>query len=535
MLRTIGVLATPQIISPSAPTTGVTGLAVFITQWTRAICRHHKEMARVHFFVPPDQEGVALQTIATWGDNAAGCRVFTLHDLPHQLRQHEYVAFHVPGGPRLGTLANVLRCLSPRAIPVTANLHAVSYPAILDHAFSLLLSSADQSDAIICPSAAAARAHQEVVQHAIDWARQVRGVSLSAANQWRVIPHGIDTELYKPGPRELSRRNLGLPSDAPIAILSGRLTSVDKADPTPVLRILRNDIPSLHLILAGDDKAGGASQVTYMSQVLGITDRVHVYASVPQCMLLELYRSSDFAVFPYDSVAESFGLTLLEAMACGLPVIASRWSAFPEIVMEGKTGFLVDTSVPSKYPTDLDALAPLEEYRGCLHLALAQTTVVDPRLLALSMKRLVADLGLRARMGEEARRIAVSRYDWKGVIAQYESAWLALSGVRRKARDTPIGVPFPVTKIFRPYASTAVAGEGLLSPTPQAWDWREMFDAVARSVPMLSQSAAERVMSSKRGVGGPLSESSTVDEELVAAWLLKHGYVKRRGRTPWQW
>ncbi len=112
---------------------------------------------------------------------------------------------------------------------------------------------------------------------------------------------------------------------------------------------------------------------------------------VPHADLAGLYQSADLLAFP--SVChESFGMPLVEAMACGLPVVATRGGGVPESIVDGEMGILVE--------------------RG------------DAAALAQGIIRLLGDDELRARMGQAGRRRAVERFSWETVaenlLASYE-------------------------------------------------------------------------------------------------------------------
>lgn len=113
---------------------------------------------------------------------------------------------------------------------------------------------------------------------------------------------------------------------------------------------------------------------------------------IPHDELPDCYREADLFVAP--SVwEEPFGIPLVEAMASGLPVIATRGGAFPEIVKEGHTGLLVDRASPGQ--------------------------------LAAALRRLLADAELRHRMGEAGRRRAEDHFTYphvaEALLAEYEA------------------------------------------------------------------------------------------------------------------
>jgi starch synthase len=109
------------------------------------------------------------------------------------------------------------------------------------------------------------------------------------------------------------------------------------------------------------------------------------------------------AVFACPSVYEPFGITNLEAMACGVPVVATRVGGIPEIVVHGQTGLLVD--VPTDRPTDGDP-------------AVAEA-------LAAAINELVADPARRRAMGEAGRARAADQFSWADIATRtlevYES------------------------------------------------------------------------------------------------------------------
>jgi len=181
--------------------------------------------------------------------------------------------------------------------------------------------------------------------------------------QARVVPNGIDTRVFKPGDKAKAREELGIPQDATIMCFAARGLSGSQYKGfqtlSDALGILgRNeDVRATTRLLALGSDAPDAS-------IGGIGVRFVPVIKDP-ASVARFYQACDLYVHP--AKAENFGLAILEAMSCGLPVVAGDVGGVPEIVVEGKTGLL--------FPHD------------------------DPEALAESILSLLTDRELRAAMG----------------------------------------------------------------------------------------------------------------------------------------
>jgi glycosyltransferase involved in cell wall biosynthesis len=104
------------------------------------------------------------------------------------------------------------------------------------------------------------------------------------------------------------------------------------------VRARRADLAAVRLVLAGVDREGGRALEDMMNREPGGADLVELHGHAGDADLLALYRSASALVYP--SLYEGFGLPLLEAMACGTPVIASRAASIPEVT--GAAALLLD-------------------------------------------------------------------------------------------------------------------------------------------------------------------------------------------------
>jgi glycosyltransferase involved in cell wall biosynthesis len=196
------------------------------------------------------------------------------------------------------------------------------------------------------------------------------------AERIAVIANGVDLQEFSPA--RVDRRELGLPEDVPLALFVGDLR-ISRKNLETVLYALVN-VPQLHLAIAGTPD--GRNFYPHLTHKLGINDRVHFLGF--RSDVADLMRSADLFVFP--SRYEPFGLVLLEAMACQLPVITAQTAGGADLVTP-ECGFVLDD------PDDAIALS-------------------------LAMIHLTQDPAARHRMGKAARSIA-ERHSWTQMARRY--------------------------------------------------------------------------------------------------------------------
>ena len=150
---------------------------------------------------------------------------------------------------------------------------------------------------------------------------------------------------------------------------------------------------------------------------------------------LGVWGCADIFTSLSDNIQETFGLVVIEAMSCGLPVVASNWDGYRDLVDDGETGLLVPTTMVEGATAGLTSRLLAGEF-GYDHFlaASSQAVAVDPRAAASAYARLIGDEGLRRAMGEAGRRRALARYAWPHVIGAYEGVSAVPGG--REARPS---------------------------------------------------------------------------------------------------
>lgn len=171
-----------------------------------------------------------------------------------------------------------------------------------------------------------------------------------------VISNGIDLGCYSPGPREPEvLRRLGLPEDRPIILHLNRLSPEKRID--VLLDAVAQMKVTAHIALV----SSGPAEAELRAHVdrLQINDRVSFLGFINDADLIPLRRSSRLFVVP--SEAELQSMALMEAMACGLPVIAANAHALPELVHHQRNGFLFSPGASAELATRIDQLLTDEE------------------------------------------------------------------------------------------------------------------------------------------------------------------------------
>lgn len=225
------------------------------------------------------------------------------------------------------------------------------------------------------------------------------------AERSRVIPYGVDVETFSPDPARGGRwrRELGIPPEARLVLTVGRMVSKKGYDVlVEALPAVLEADPAVHFVFAGD----GDRREEWRRQSIGWSDRVHFPGAVLRDRLPDLYRAADLFVLPaiHDRQGNVDGLpnVILEAMASGLPVVASAISGIPLAVRDGCEGRLVAEK--------------------------------DPEDLAAGLLDLLRDGDRLEAMGVAARRRAEEELTWDQVAARYRRAYLEV--LEERARQT---------------------------------------------------------------------------------------------------
>jgi N-acetyl-alpha-D-glucosaminyl L-malate synthase BshA len=202
-----------------------------------------------------------------------------------------------------------------------------------------------------------------------------------------VVPNFVDQERFRPRADDAIRRELG-GDEHPLLLHTSNFRPLKRAmDTLDVLERLGPDGRAL-LVLVGDGP--DLPLVREAAHRRGLAERLRVLGEVPDAETIT--AACDVALFPSES--ESFGLAALEALACGVPVVAAQVGGLPDVVLQGETG----------------CLRPVGDTAG----------------MAQDVQRLLDDPALRRRMGAAGVERASRLFSLERAVARHEELYAAL-------------------------------------------------------------------------------------------------------------
>ena len=262
--------------------------------------------------------------------------------------------------------------------------------------------------------------------------RPAKGPAAPIPIRLETIPLGVDIDRFRPATleeRAMARRSLSIAKDEVAILYVGHLSHHAKAHPFPLFRGASEAAAAagrkVHVILAGW-AAHPAVHDAFVegARLIATGVRTSIIDGRDPGTRREVWHAADVFVSPSDNIQETFGLAVLEAMASGLPVVASDWDGYRDLVVDGQTGLLVPTAMVEGATSGATARLLTGELTYDHFLAeISQATVVDVPAMGAALARLVDDPAMRHQMGEAGRRRACERFAWNHVIHLYEELW----------------------------------------------------------------------------------------------------------------
>ncbi len=363
--------------------------------------------------------------------------------------------------------------------------HTISSDNVMKQLAAYVTGPFSACDALICTSQSVLTAVEKIWDAELDYLRwRLKADLQPELPMTPIIPLGIHAKDFQVDTleRPIGRAQWGFEPDDIVILFVGRLSLHAKANPIAMYlaaaRAMAQSGKTIKILECGwfandavrasfDEvaRAAGISVIRIDGRQAGVTQRA--------------YAVADIFVSLSDNIQETFGLTPLEAMAAGLPVVVSDWDGYRETVRDGVEGFLIKTHFPQDPVCAQDVIHCYEDERINYDLYIAHTHMlvsVDIEQCTKALVALVCDPDLRQRMGQQGRERVATVYDWAIVIKQYQALWSLqadkLADYRNQSAKTvggfnhisPLinpGMPNPIN-MFQHYPSDVINGDTLI-------------------------------------------------------------------------
>ena len=434
----------------------------------------HGTFDEYHFFVSSKLEANFLKKqISSLNLNPDKIKIINLKELPACFDKTPYTVFFT-SATGISNLSHLRSKYSARPFPICGFTHSVSYAqALKSEIFHNILSDLYPFDSIICTSSGVYKVIQNLNSLMSGSFQKKTGIFYKYKGQLKYLPLGIEVSDCNRISKSEARRKLGLSNDKIIILYFGRFSLYDKADLYPLLLAFKEVLAqgeNVTLLLAGVNGQGNyGNKLKNIAKEMGILANVKFIFGVKD--KYPVYSAADIFVSPSDNIQESFGLTVLEAMASGLAPVISDWDGYKDLIIHNQSGFHVPTYWANCNIEEEYSFYTYLNLWQKEHLYLGQSVFVDIEKLTRYLMALVKDKNLRLEIAGNARKRAQDVYDWSVVIPAYENFWLELSGMSKgykiKRNDEKLFMPdyfasfrhYP-TKILSTKAKVAITKNG---------------------------------------------------------------------------
>ena len=414
-------------------------------------------------------------------------------------------------------------------------------------------------DALVCTSRAAAGVIRSVTSTYADYLSDRFQGKAVFKPRIELIPLGVNLDKFRPSvPNEKpgARKLLGVQSDEIVVLTVGRLAFHAKVHPFPIFDSLKEAVrrtgKRVNLIFFGTSP-NEAVQRAFEEGAKRFCEGVRVtfVDGTREDFATAVWRAADIYTSLPDNTQETFGLSIIEAMASGLPVVASDWDGCRDTVVHNQTGYLIPSRMvegATAHATTRNLLAITTE--GQFLAECDQTVQIDCAAAADAFEQLIKDPSVRAEFGMAGREWVIERFNWSKIIPAYEKLWAEqdaerkLCAARQEQSHPQKAGPawFPDPEIaFASYPSEILTNDARLAVAEDAAQRLKLFleSSLTNYAPqsrcadidklrsILKESPVERTIAEWDAAFAKRSVDKTTSRATLG-WLLKYGLLYAR-------
>lgn len=358
-----------------------------------------------------------------------------------------------------------LRQKHSQAYALSGVTHTLCSLRAIEAIRNLVVAPFETHDRLVCTSTAVVNMVRSLCDTYCDYLRDRFGGALELKPKLEQIPLGVNVDRYRPATadeRNHWRTRFGISESETVVLFVGRFAHHAKAHPFPLYeaaaRAVQRTSRPIRLLMAGWAPSKQVlSEFKRAAQQIARGVTVQFVDGVDAAVREGVWRAADVFMSPSDNLQETFGLVIVEAMASGLPVVASDWDGYRDLVAHEETGFLTRTSAVSGALEGLAERLLMGELSYDQFLAsTSQCVRVDVEQSAASLVKLIESPELRTQMGRAGRERVEKEFAWSRVVSAYESMWAEQQKELERAGSPsprPVAACPPLESMFAGYPS----------------------------------------------------------------------------------
>ncbi len=386
------------------------------------------------------------------------------HEAIHSINRTTLGELRKPGcvyfpGPGIGEWAQHRSKFGDASWSICGITHTTASTRAMDAIAQLLTTPVQPWDALICTSRAVKDNVSRILNTEAEYLKRRLGASCIRLPELPIIPLGIHTEDFTRSKSSIlkARQQLNIQQEDIVVLFVGRLSFHGKAHPLVMYQALEraSGATGRKVILV---ECGWHANESIQSAFADASDaacpsvrRILLDGRDPDQLAMS-WACADIFCSLSDNIQETFGITPIEAMAAGLPVVVTDWDGYRDTVRDGVDGFRVPTYMPPPgFGEELASRHALGIDNYDMYCAHASSLVaVDLEYTTQAFIRLISSNELRQSMGAQGRQRALSVYDWKAIIPKYQSLWSALKS-RRDVESKSVHQPYSLSSRLDPF------------------------------------------------------------------------------------
>ena len=345
----------------------------------------------------------------------------------------------------------------PNKFSITGIIHTLCSNIIINGFKEYIFGGLESWDALVCTSSSG----KEVVERTINYYHESferkydTRITKKNRPQLYKIPLAVNDITYhvsftRSEKRSNSRKKLGINEGAIIILYLGRLSFHSKSHPIALYKAISkissdNDDKEIILLECGPFVNKRIEEL-YNKIICSFTNltvkRVGGLHQASEEAKIDCLNAANIFISLSDNIQETFGLTVIEAMAAELPCIVSDWNGYKDLVEDEENGYLIPTKYAVQSNEDLnkvDADYKIEKINFDYMIGLkSMKTVINEEALIAKLSYLIENKEIREKMGSKGRDRWNKLFNWKVVSKQYRELWASLKEKRNNAEKITI-------------------------------------------------------------------------------------------------